>query len=342
MNNKSIIQNIVITLLIPLFIMGCGPQAPDFKIKGYLENMKGGELYIYNLSDENAHLDTITIRNGKFSYEGTANGIVPYILLFPNAVEQVIFAEGGKSLKYKSSLNDLKNYTIDGSETNELMNEIRQKINAESNQPTIKNIAAHYIKTYPDSPVALYLIDRYFSQEDNTDVNTLKSLYETVKLVQPDNLEVLSLGNKITTKKGGKIGQTIPDIKMETFQKDSISLNEFKNKYTLIFFWASWQDDPYLILDNVHKFYKKYGKENDIKVISVSLDGAKYQWEGYVREDTANIVHCYDGLTWESPAVKKLGVTRIPYYILADKKHKITAVSNNLDALQDGLEPTTP
>ena len=333
---------LITSLALTLLLCGCGPSAPDFKIKGVLENMKGGELYIYNLNDETATLDTLRVKNGKFTYEGTANGIVPYILLFPNAVEQVVFAEGGKTLKYKSSLNDLKNYTVDGSETNELMNEFREKINKESRQSTIRNIAAHYVNTYPDSPVALYLIDRYFLQEDAVDINTVTSLYDAVKFVQPKNLDVLSLGNKIDLAKNGKKGQKIPDLKMVTFKKDTISLRQPNHDHTLLVFWASWQNDSYHIIDNVNSFYDKYGKGNDIKILAVSLDGAKYEWESFVRDDTLAITHLYDGLAWESPVVKKLGITKIPYYIMADKKFKITARSNNLDALQDGLEPTTP
>lgn len=57
---------------------------------------------------------------------------------------------------------------------------------------------------------------------------------------------------------------------MQTYRKDSISLNGFKNAHTLIYFWATWMEDAYNILDRVNDFYDKYGRKNDIKIISIS------------------------------------------------------------------------
>ena len=137
-----------------VLLLSCGPQPPAFRLKGKIENMKGGYLYLYNLTEGNSSIDTLLVKDGKFSYEGTADGIEPFILVFPNAVEQVIFAEGGKTIDYKASLNGLKYYKVEGTETNELMSEFRAKTADESSATAVRNIATHYIKTYPDSPIA--------------------------------------------------------------------------------------------------------------------------------------------------------------------------------------------
>ncbi|MBQ0141632.1 MAG: DUF4369 domain-containing protein [Prevotellaceae bacterium] len=336
------LYRLLLLLVTTSVFVACGPQAPEFKIKGTIENMRGGDLYIYNLNDETACIDTIHVSDGKFSYQGIADSIVPYILVYPNAVEQVIFAEGGKKIIYEASLNDLKHYVVSGTETNELMNEFRSKTSNEKSNTKVRNIAAHYILTYPTSHVAIYLLDHYFMQDDNVNVEQVKKMIKTIKLVQPDNVDIRIMENKLSTKERGKVGSLLPNYKMETCTGDSVRLNGFKNRHTLLVFWASWMHDAYDVFDAVKSFYNKYGKQNDVIIVSISLDGEKYEWSDFVREDTVTMTHCYDGLTWESPVVKELGVMEIPYYILADKKHKVTIRDNDLDALQDGLEPTTP
>ena len=90
---------IYIIPLVVTLLMGCGPSGSSFKINGSFESMKGGELYIYNLTDEYARLDTINVADGQFEYSGeTTKDVVPYMLVFPNAVEQVIFVAAGQEI----------------------------------------------------------------------------------------------------------------------------------------------------------------------------------------------------------------------------------------------------
>ncbi|MCQ2095671.1 MAG: DUF4369 domain-containing protein [Bacteroidaceae bacterium] len=329
-------------LCLGLLLAACAPKAPKFRLSGYIDNMKTGKVFIYNEDDVNAFLDTIFIENSRFTVEAVSEGVTPFYLVFPNAVEQVIFAEGGKSLHYEASLNDLKNYTVDGSEANEIMNEFRKQVSHTSEEAEIRSVAMQFIKTYPDSPVAVYLLDRYFVRVDRIDLARLTSLFKAVKTVQPDNEYIQSLEGKLKMLGSGRKGKVLPSVRMETSGKDSLNIKDYKNGYELIYFWATWMRNVDDVIGKVGEFYEKYGKKHDIKVVSVSLDGSKYQWQEFVRYDTVHTVHLYDGLAWDSPAVRKLGVASLPFFVLADKNKKITATGSNLDALQDGLEPTTP
>ncbi len=84
---KVLIGGAIMTLL-----AACGPGGNSFRIRGSFRDMQAGELYIYNLSGDNARLDTLTIQGGKFRYRGETDEVTPFMLVFPNGVEQVIFA----------------------------------------------------------------------------------------------------------------------------------------------------------------------------------------------------------------------------------------------------------
>ena len=61
-----------------LLLSACGPEGTSFRIKGSFRDMQAGELYIYNLSDDYARLDTLTIQEGKFLYRGEADEVTSY------------------------------------------------------------------------------------------------------------------------------------------------------------------------------------------------------------------------------------------------------------------------
>ena len=105
-------------------LASCGLSGSSFRIRGKFRDMQAGELYIYNLSSKNARLDTLTIQEGKFLYRGEADEVTPYMLVFPNGMEQVIFVGPATDVEYEATANDLKNYVVNGSEENQLMNQL--------------------------------------------------------------------------------------------------------------------------------------------------------------------------------------------------------------------------
>ena len=135
-------------------IYGCGPDGNSFRINGSFKDLKSGELYIYNLSDRQGKVDTVLIKNGEFKYKGNVSETTPYIIVFPNAMEQVIFVNGGEEITYKAAANDLKNYTAEGNEENKMMNEFRQNT-AKMNPKQIRNEAEKTIQAHGESAVSL-------------------------------------------------------------------------------------------------------------------------------------------------------------------------------------------
>ena len=108
-------------------LAACGPQGNDFRLEGSFRDMQAGELYVYNLEGRDAKFDTLTIQEGRFLYKGQVTTTTPFILLFPNGVEQVIFVSPGADLAYEATANDLKNYVVNGTDENKLMNKFRRE-----------------------------------------------------------------------------------------------------------------------------------------------------------------------------------------------------------------------
>ena len=329
--------SVLALVLVGGLVTSCTTNNNQFKIEGQFKDMPAGELYIYNQDNSDAKLDTIFINNGTFAYVGNAEALTPYTLVFPNALEQVIFVQNGSVVHYKASANDLKNYTVDGNEENELMNTFRQQTNG-MNIAQQRETAETFIKEHPASAAAIYLFDRYLVQEPSTSLETLKKTIKTLKRAQPQNRLVLKVENTLKLIEKGQIGKTIPSIELKAKSKRTINIGKIDADYTVLVYWSTWMPERYDFIDDFVVLTEDYATYENVKIIAISLDSEIFKWENTTHEDTTYCEHVCDGKVWDSAPVKQLGVTAIPTFIIADKNHKIIARGNTVSDLDKELQ----
>lgn len=332
--------NIHIVVIITLFLLvSCGPGGNSFRIKGSFRDMQAGELYIYNLNGDHAKLDTLAVQEGKFRYKGETNEITPFILVFPNGVEQVIFVGPGDDLEYEATANDLKNYVVSGSEENHLMNKFREETYT-MNPSLMTNTARTYIKDYPASPVAIYLLDQFFVQNEEVSNAEVKELLKVLKPKHPHNHYLLEKENEILSTERRQVGKTLPDVTLTRKDKKTLKLWKSAKDYNLIAFWATWIPNGSDFVWKIKNATKSHQDDGKLRVVMVSLDVEPYRWENVIRADSTTnyIEHYCDGLCFESKTVKTLGINTVPYYILTDKNHKVLDSGDDVNTLEDMLK----
>ncbi len=133
------------------------------------------------------------------------------------------------------------------------------------------------------------------------------------------------------------IGGPAPEFTMKSLEGEDISLNDFRGKYVLIDFWASWCGPCRRENPNVVKMYNKY-KEHDFEILGVSLDKQKNRWEQAIQKDGLTWPHVSDLKGWQNAAAKQYGVTSIPHTVLVDKEGKIIARNLRGPALEAKLK----
>lgn len=330
------IRQFISVLLATLLVMGCGPSGPSFTIKGEFKDFKDGELYIYDLTNGEETFDTLRLKDGEFTYKGSTKEVKPYIVVFPNAVEQVIFVNGGDQLVYKATANDLRNYVVSGNEENELMNKFRHDTNKKNDAQT-RDIAKSYITESPMSPVAIYLFDKYFVQDENVDDKKTKEILQILKKDNPQNLFLLNIEGQLAKSGKGGIGSTLPSIKLDTKEKKTIDISKLSKDFTLLIYWATWCNNSYDLYDLIRDVKKKYMDSDKLDIISISADTEIYRWQDYTRADSIGIHNYCDGEAWDSPILKDMSIRSLPVFIIADKNHKIIVRDENMDNMMAEL-----
>ena len=323
--------------LAALLLSGCGQSGNGFTIEGDLDGMKAGDLFIYSPANPNASIDTLKIADGHFEYSGEVYDTIPYVILFPNAVEQVVFVSPGKTIEYEAATNDLKNYRVEGTEENELMMQFRDD-NSEKQDAEITDAAIQFIQEHPESVVSLYLFDKYLLQTDNPNYAVIRKSLEVLRTYHPTNLLLFSTENMLTNAGVLKEGKKLKNLDLLSPKREKKKLWSKSDDadYTFVVFWASWQRNSYDILYKIRNLQREYGER--IRVVAISLDNQRYRWEDQVRRDSLVIEHYCDGLAWSSPVVGDLALESIPLYILVNPKHNIIIKTGDFEKIKDKLK----
>lgn len=324
-------------LLPALLFCACGPSGNHFKIEGRLKGMQPGEIYIYSLSGPNARFDTLKVKNGSFVYEGTADAPTPYVLVFQNGLEQVVFVDGGRTLEYSASANDMRNYQVKGSDENKLLNEFRAET-ASMTQVKLKAAARAFIEGHPASPVSVYMLDKYFVQDSEIAYAELLQLTQLLKSNQKNNVYLIDLETNVKALQGADVGKSIPKLRLTTKTGKEVSLGEIAKPYLLVGFWATWLTNAWDMMSTLRRFTTDYS--SSLQVLAVSLDTQIYKWEEFVRTDSLTLDNVCDGKCWDSEPVRKFGVRELPYYVLCDKKGKILFRGNTVEDMTRDIEQT--
>ena len=230
----------------------------------------------------------------------------------------------------------LKNYTVSGNGENELMNKFREDTNKKNDAQT-REIAKSYIESNLSSPVAIYLFDKYFVQDDNVDDKKTETILQILKKENTQNLFLLNIEGQLAKSGKGEIGSTLPSVKLETKEKKTIDISKLNKDFAIIIYWATWCNNSYDIADQIREIKDKYEESGKLDIVSVSADTEIYRWQDYTRPDSIGIHNYCDGEAWDSPILKDLSIRSLPVFIIADKDHKIVVRDENLDNMMAEL-----
>ncbi|ANH79850.1 alkyl hydroperoxide reductase [Niabella ginsenosidivorans] len=109
-------------------------------------------------------------------------------------------------------------------------------------------------------------------------------------------------------------------------QKDTagkeVSLDQFRGKYVLVDFWASWCGPCRRENPNVVHVYNKY-RDKNFTVLGVSLDEEKEAWLKAIEKDGLTWTQVSDLKGWENEVAQQYRITAIPRNFLIGPDGKI-------------------
>ncbi len=150
----------------------------------------------------------------------------------------------------------------------------------------------------------------------------LQIIYEGFSEKLKKSIFAQEIKAEIEMRNATKIGRKLVDIKQNDLNGEKISLWDFRDKYVLLYFWASGFEPARRENLKLKKLYDKY-KDWDFEVMAVSLDSLENDWNRAVMEDNLNWNNLSDLKGWNNEIAKKLNIQAIPYTILLDREGTI-------------------
>jgi hypothetical protein len=106
-----------------------------------------------------------------------------------------------------------------------------------------------------------------------------------------------------------------------------ISNKRYKEKFTVLSFWASWDTLSRKHLKTITDTCRRYKKEQ-VTLLNISLDHDTAQWRNIVLADTIGGDNVCDMKMWNNALVKRYNVNTLPYSVIIGPQ--LMSVSYNI------------
>ncbi len=342
------LQNLILLCFIALCATEASAKGKTI-IQGTTSDVKEGFIMIRNLTKPVA--DTLTIKDGQFSYSTEIEESLPFILVDEANRYQLFFAEPGKTIKITLLKKDMIVTFLEGSAAHDKFRELIQSqeplqqfaqqvqkahtalsANTDSLNQVMDNINTQlrnnffgFIQRHHTSEVAAFVIYSAINNDRNVNVQTVDTMYKMLQGAALKGFYGKELSKMVSKLRSIEVGYMAPDFTLpDSTGKKNYSLSSLRGKYVLIDFWASWCGPCKAEIPFLKKAYENY-KAKGFEIISVSLDDKRPNWISALNQYAMPWIHVSDVKGFNSIVNDLYHVPSIPKTLLLDKTGKIIA-----------------
>jgi len=311
-------------LLVGIVLLSACANDPDgFRIRGTIsgEVSDGTKVYLKGI-DENyrpvSDLDSTTIQNGKFSFEGAVNlpelryifidsltGNIPVIndkgtIEISAQRDSLSFAKLKGTPQNKLFSGYLEDSRSIGLKAQSISRDVRQA-QAEGNsevfealreemfelQEEAKTFELDFVKENTNSLISVFILEKVLAGKVLPE-SEIKTLLESLSPEIQETPVAKKVKGKLDKAMSTSIGAKAPNFSGPTPSGEELALYDALGKVTILDFWAAWCKPCRVENPNVVRVYEKY-HDKGLNIFGVSLDRKAEDWKKAIADD---------GLAW--------------------------------------------
>ena len=343
-------------------------NSDTIQISGVIETP--GNVKVVSFYEGDQKLDSTFIADGnRFKFERPATQ-ERLLTLAVGKNRYPIILEPGKGVEFNVNLQSPDQYEIQGSELSQKLKEfavqksridfVRDSLQQSFSSATadmdangIQNLRSEMLMKF-EPFFKNYIAEAVSFAQKNNDLagfyvmSTLDPEMAEPELIAyadkikdefPNNRFVNEFKTEVDKLRKLAVGQVAPEILAYTPDNKTVKLSDYKGKYVLVDFWASWcmpcrEENPNLV-----KQYNAF-KDRNFTVLGVSLDNNPGSWMRAIEDDKLTWTNISDLQAWSSPLIIDYSIKGIPASYLLDEQGVIIAKNLRGKQLEDFLTKT--
>ena len=336
---KYLIYTFIVLFLVNS-LLSCSKQesSPNksYQIHGEITGINDGNIKLVKLNlvnNEQINVDSTQIKNGKFSFSGKVKSPYLHTLILDDTLGKIHFFLENKKIKIIGNIDNLDHTKIIGSREDSLFHSYQ------IDDIFDRKKGMEIMLKYPDYTFSAFTAYYQF-QLHTIDTDTLDFIMQQFSEPVKKSIYYKHLDTLYSTIKRVAIAQPAPDFGIPDTNNQIIQLSDFKGKFILIDFWASWCAPCRAANPKLIKVFNKFKNQN-FTIVGISIDKNKKRWLNAIEEDQLPWTNLSNLKGWDKVS-KQYGVKAVPQNFLIDPNGIIIAKNIEPDNMIKKLNTLLP
>ena len=313
-------------LLIISILQSCNSRVDkieEYTINASIAGLDSGKALLAKLdlvTNEQVDVDSSEIINGKFTFKGKVESPYIHTIFINGKTNKIHFFLENSDIEISADFNDLEHAEITGSREDSLFHSYK------TDDIFDREKGMKIMLKYPDYSFAAFTAYYQF-QIYNIRADTMDIIMNSFEAPIKKTIYYKHLHKLFNTLKRVAVSQPAPVFEIPDTEGNMVSLNDFKGKYVLIDFWASWcapcrESNPELV-----KVYDTFNKRN-FTIIGISIDKNRERWLNAIESDNLPWTNLSNLNGWDEVSTI-YGVKAVPQNFLINPNGVI--IDKNID-----------
>lgn len=339
-NSKTMKNHGIITLLI-LLLLSCGNEKQEniFTLEGNTGTPEGC-LYIFGTDGRYEKRDsTVCDENGFFRFTIPADTVTPLALITPDMRLVPVYAEPKLKAELLRDTTMNNGWYVKGGAVQALHDSISRVLDACNSTNMLHETIDSFILKNPISDVNVEIVRRYMTELPKTDHRAIRARTGNLGGIMKDHTFFAMLKEKTDNKVSNVEHRSFPSFNYTT---DSLELTqtEFLKKYTLVTFWASWDEG------SCERIKALSGIQDSIEsksfaLLNISFDHDSAAWRRFIEEDSIAGHNVIERKMFGSAIAKLFSIKSLPFTMLVSPYQRVLKYDIGMNGIVSHIDSLT-